>query len=114
MTRKELAEKQDEFQRTSRKCPWPLAVAAIGGFVGFFVIILFFQTSEGMRFLLLGLLGGIILPQVLLFERKMKKLAIRLGLTCPQCQILLVGPVGRFAVTTLSCRQCGSKVLEDD
>lgn len=61
----------------------------------------------GMVLVVLLLLGFIA-------ERNCKRLAVRLDVHCPECQVLLAGPVGRFAVTTLSCRQCGSKVLEDD
>ncbi len=112
MTREDLAQKINSFERDNRKWEWPFLAVYIGGVlaIGLWMARWADQSSAIAGVALL--FAWIIFPS-LLFGRINKRRMRSFGLYCPSCNISLTGPVGRLAVTTLYCSHCGKQIIEE-
>jgi len=115
MKREELAQNINSFEATSRKNGWPLLLILTGGAIAvIYVLPRLDSQSTLVSFLLVGSIIAPLIVPALLIERNNKKRMKEFGLYCPSCKANLVGQVGRIAVTTLYCSQCGTKIIEEE
>lgn len=110
MTRKELAQRINSFEKELRKREWSLSGIYILGLIGGSVVLA--DPTRDSDLLLVVLLIWIVIP-IFIVTKMNKKRRNELGLNCPNCEVNLVNEVGRLAVATLYCSQCGTKILHE-
>ncbi|RYD46401.1 MAG: hypothetical protein EOP85_07505 [Verrucomicrobiaceae bacterium] len=113
MTREELAQRINAFEKDNRKREWPLLALVIGGVILVACLTIRFTSVSpviGTAGLLM-MLAAVLVPGILLGAVNRKRIR-KLGLHCPECDCILAGPVGRMAVTTCHCSQCGKRIVE--
>jgi|APTNR8051073442_1049403.scaffolds.fasta_scaffold01697_13 hypothetical protein len=115
MTRKELAEKINSFEKGNRKREWPMVLVFLPGIV----LIGLFGAKVADDSPLLGALAILlmlawIVGTTWLAIRTNNKRVRDLGLLCPSCEANLAGPIGRLAVATTYCSHCGTQILQND
>ena len=114
MTREELALRINSFEKDNRKWEWPFVAIYILGMAA--IGILFARPADDSNLIaglaIVTLFIWILIPIPILGKINKKRMRA-LGLNCPACDVSLAGGVGRLAVTTLYCSQCGTRILED-
>jgi hypothetical protein len=113
MTREELAQRINSFERDNRRQEWPfLAVLIVGALSTGLLGARYADESPVIGWLCVPLMFAWILVPSRLLGRINKRRMKTLDLYCPHCNCSLAGPVGRLAVTTLFCSQCGKQIVE--
>lgn len=114
MTREELATRLNSFEKDNRKWEWPFVAVYVLGMIA--IGLLFARPADQSHLVaavaIMTLSIWVVAP-IPILGRINKKRMRRLGLHCPSCDASLVGGVGRLAVTTLYCSQCGAKIVEN-
>lgn len=114
MTREELARRIYSFERDNRKMEWPILAILIAGLVipGLIAARYAHDSPTTGLVCLAAIVAALFLPSFVL-GRINKKRLISLNLHCPSCGCGLTGPIGRLAVTTLYCSQCGKQIVDE-
>ncbi len=113
MTRSELAARITEFERGNRRREWTFMPFWIAGMVGIPLWIISFSPHSSLvgTLAIVALFAWIIGPGVFLARINRRRIR-ELELRCPKCDTSLAGHVGRLAVTTMFCSQCGAQIVE--
>lgn len=115
MTRKELAERIQTFEKGRAKWEWPFIFVFIIGLI--IIGALFIEPSTHSNWIAaLGIVAVFlwIMVPIPVAKRMTQKRMRELGLICPKCGAWLFHETGRLAVATQHCCKCGEKILEDD